>query len=161
MPATKDARRARRASAAKEKRPAARKKAPAASPEPTSTIGVTGHRVGYTSHDLPAVKRFYTELLGFIQFTHDDANDHLAVRTGSSSSLGFSAPREGTGQSSPPTEPVLHFIVDDVDSAYAALSARGVMFHGPPVDMPWNHRVITTTDPEGRVIMIASATATP
>ncbi len=27
---------------------------------------------------------------------------------------------------------------------------------GPPQEMPWGYRVVTTTDPEGRTIMLAS-----
>jgi uncharacterized glyoxalase superfamily protein PhnB len=30
------------------------------------------------------------------------------------------------------------------------------MFEGPPADMPWGHRVVRTTDPEGRSVMLAT-----
>ena len=56
-----------------------------------------------------------------------------------------------------PREPTIYFVVQDVDRAYRALSAKGVGFLGPPEEMPWGDRVITTTDPEGRTVILASA----
>ena len=60
------------------------------------------------------------------------------------------------GEASPAKEPQLYFMVKDVDRAYASLSAKGVMFEGPPADMPWGHRVVRTTDPEGRTVLLAT-----
>jgi predicted enzyme related to lactoylglutathione lyase len=140
-------------------RPAARRAAaprPAAPASVPSAIGLNNHHFDYTTHDLDGVKRFYVELLGFRDHTHDPQFNYLWVRTGHSSSLGFMPPMPQMGEASPPREPTLYFMVDDVDRAYATLSARGVMFDGPPADMPWGHRVVRTTDPEGRSVMLAT-----
>lgn len=129
---------------------------PAAPPATPSAIGMTIHHLDFTTNDLEAVKRFYVEILGFKNHDHDPQYNYLWVQTGGTSSLGFMPPMQGMGEASPPKEPTLYFIVEDVDRAYAALSARGVMFEGPPADMPWGHRVVRTIDPEGRVVMLAT-----
>ena len=45
--------------------------------------------------------------------------------------------------------------MNDVDRAYAELTARGAEFDGPPEDMPWGYRVAKLRDPEGRRICLA------
>lgn len=149
----------RPASRARASKPAARRSAPArqaAPPSIPSGIGMRSHHFDYTTHDIDAVKRFYVELLGFKNHEHDPQFNYLWVQTGNTSSLGFMPPMQGMGEMSPPKEPTLYFIVDDVDRAYANLSAKGMMFEGPPADMPWGHRVVRTTDPEGRPVMLAT-----
>lgn len=175
MPARKKASRkspARKKPAARTastKKSAARKPAPKRSARTTTTpprrpaapaiksaIGMSVHHSDFTTHDIDAVKRFYVELLGFENHEHDPQFNYLWVQTGGTSSIGFMPPMQGMGEVPPPREPTLYFIVEDVDRAYATLSARGVMFEGPPADMPWGHRVVRTTDPEGRPIMLAT-----
>lgn len=129
---------------------------PAAPPSIPSAIGLETHHLDYTTHDLGAVKRFYVELLGFKNHDHDTSFDYLWVQTGNSSSLGFMPPMEGMGQPSPAKEPTIYLLVKNVDAAYSTLAAKGVMFDGPPSDMPWGHRVVSTTDPEGRRVMLAT-----
>ncbi|MGH7680442.1 MAG: VOC family protein [Candidatus Eiseniibacteriota bacterium] len=140
------------------KKVAAKKAAPkqAAAQAAPNAIGAMLHHMDYTTHDLEGVKRFYTNLLGFSKFNEDKNFNYLWVQTGSSSSVGFMPPMRDMGEPSPAKEPTLYFMVKDVDSAYAKLSAKGVMFEGPPADMPWGHRVIRTTDPEGRPVMLAT-----
>jgi len=140
------------------KKVAAKKAAPpkAAAQAAPSAIGAMNHHMDYTTHDLEGVKRFYTNLLGFSKFNEDKNFNYLWVQTGNSSSIGFMPPMREMGEPSPAKEPTLYFMVKDVDSAYAKLSAKGVMFEGPPADMPWGHRVIRTTDPEGRAVMLAT-----
>jgi predicted enzyme related to lactoylglutathione lyase len=128
----------------------------AAPPAVPSAIGMSVHHFDFTTHDIDAVKRFYVELLGFETHEHDPQFNYLWVQTGGTSSLGFMPPMPGMGEPTPPREPTLYFIVEDVDRAYATLSARGVMFEGPPADMPWGHRVVRTIDPEGRPVMLAT-----
>ena len=41
--------------------------------------------------------------------------------------------------------------VPDVDAAYAALTAKGVMFLRPPTDQPWGLRTAHFADPEGNI----------
>jgi predicted enzyme related to lactoylglutathione lyase len=110
----------------------------------------------YTTHRLSEVKRFYTDLLGFRRFEQDPQMNYLYVQTGHSSSVGFMPPMQGMGEPSPAKEPTLYFMVRDVDKAYTELAAKGVQFEGPPADMPWGHRVVSTIDPEGRRVMLAT-----
>ena len=136
---------------------AAPKRAAAAAPATTpNAIGAMNHHFDYTTHDLEGVKRFYTNLLGFSKFDQDPNFNYLWIQTGQSSSLGFMPPMRDMGEPTPAKEPVLYFMVKDVDRAYASLSAKGVMFEGPPADMPWGHRVVRTADPEGRMVMLAT-----
>lgn len=129
-------------------------KAPAG---PPSAIGLLSQHMDYTTHRLADVKRFYTDLLGFRRFEQDPNMNYLYVQTGHSSSVGFMPPMQGMGEPSPAKEPTLYFMVKDVDRAYTDLSAKGVQFEGPPADMPWGHRVISTIDPEGRRVMLATS----
>jgi predicted enzyme related to lactoylglutathione lyase len=165
MPAKKKPARRRKMTAKKKASPKkpAKRKAPARKPAaakmpaaPPSAIGLMNHHLDYTTHNLDAVKRFYTELLGFGKFEHDPGFGYLMVQTGHSSSLGFMPPMEGM-PSSPAKEPTIYFMVKDVDKAYANLSSRGVMFEGPPADQPWGHRTVSTVDPDGRRVMLATA----
>jgi predicted enzyme related to lactoylglutathione lyase len=166
MPARKKpARKAVRRKAAPKKKVAAKRKAApkkaapkkAAAPAITpSAIGAMVHHLDYTTHDLEGVKRFYTHLLGFSKFNEDPKFNYLWIQTGNTSSLGFMPPMQEMGEASPAKEPQLYFMVKDVDRAYASLSAKGVMFEGPPADMPWGHRVVRTSDPEGRTVLLAT-----
>jgi predicted enzyme related to lactoylglutathione lyase len=128
---------------------------PAAPPASPSGIGATSHHFDYTTHDPEAVQRFYVQILGFKNFNRDPNFNYLYVQTGPSSSLGFMPPMPEMGEASPAKEPTLYFMVKDVDRAYQSLAAKGVMFEGPPADMPWGHRVVRTADPEGRTVMLA------
>lgn len=164
MPARKKAikRAATKKRAPAGKKPAAKKvaKSPAKRPQtpaaPPSAIGLLNQHMDYTTHRLADVKRFYTDLLGFRRFEQDPQMNYLYVQTGNSSSVGFMPPMQGQGEPSPTKEPVLYFMVKDVDRAYTDLSAKGVQFEGPPADMPWGHRVVSTLDPEGRRVMLAT-----
>jgi predicted enzyme related to lactoylglutathione lyase len=147
----------RKPAARQQTAPARRATKPSAAPPSIpSAIGMQNHHFDYTTNNLEAVKRFYVELLGFRNHEHDPKFNYLWVQTSGSSSLGFMPPVPQMGEMSPPKEPTLYFMVDDVDRAYATLSARGVMFDGPPADMDWGHRVVRTTDPEGRSVMLAT-----
>ena len=44
---------------------------------------------------------------------------------------------------------LLTVTVDDVDAAYAALVARGVVFLNGPLDRPWGMRTAAFSDPSG------------
>ncbi len=147
----------KKSSARRKPAPKIAKKAPARAPAtPPSAIGLLSQHMDYTTHRLDDVKRFYTDLLGFRKFEHDTGMNYLYVQTGHSSSVGFMPPMQGMGEASPAKEPTLYFMVKDVDRAYNDLSSKGVQFEGPPADMPWGHRVVTTTDPEGRRVMLAT-----
>jgi predicted enzyme related to lactoylglutathione lyase len=142
--------------AAKKKTASKPARRPAAPASPPSAIGLLSQHMDYTTHRLSEVKRFYTDLLGFRRFEQDPQMNYLYVQTGDSSSVGFMPPTQGMGEPSPAKEPTLYFMVRDVDRAYSELAAKGVQFEGPPADMPWGHRVVSTIDPEGRRVMLAT-----
>ena len=142
--------------AAPRKKPATAGAAPGMAASVPNAIGAMVHHLDYTTHDPEGVRRFYTQLMGFSKFDHDSQFNYLWIQTGPSSSIGFMPPMQGMGESSPAKEPTLYFMVKDVDRAYQALSSKGVMFEGPPADMPWGHRVVRTADPEGRTVMLAT-----
>src|SRR5881296_3769622 len=83
-----------------------------------SAIGAMNHHLDYTTHDIEGVKRFYTHLLGFSKFNEDPKFNYLWIQTGHTSSLGFMPPMREMGEPSPAKEPVLYFMVKDVDRAY-------------------------------------------
>lgn len=142
------------------RRPAARRPAaPKPPPPPPSAIGLVNHHMDYTTHDPEGVRRFYTELLGFAEYSLDASMNYLMVRTGASSSLGFMPPMPGM-EASPPKEPGLYFFVKDVDRAYSDLVTKGVYFEKAPEDMSWGHRVAITRDPEGRLVYLATVKTT-
>jgi len=159
-PAARKKTSSRKKAAAPKKTTVRRKPAQPASPGMTASapnaIGLMVHHLDYTTHDAEGVRRFYTQLLGFTKFNHDSQFQYLWVQTGPSSSIGFMPPMPGMGEASPAKEPTLYFMVKDVDRAYQTLSAKGVLFEGPPTDMPWGHRVVRTADPEGRTVMLAT-----
>jgi predicted enzyme related to lactoylglutathione lyase len=144
----------------KSKRPPAKKPArkagKAASKKPPLSIGSL--HADYLTYKSAQLQKFYGEILELPTEHRDmDGLDYLVVRTSSSSSLGFLPPHpEMRGGDVAPREPGLYFMVADVDKAYQHLLAKGVRFPRPPQTMPWGHRVLTTTDPEGRTIMLAS-----
>ncbi|HEX9725732.1 MAG TPA: VOC family protein [Vicinamibacteria bacterium] len=122
-----------------------------------NAIGLQIQHVDFLTLRPSQVKRFYTEVLGFKQFRQEPKLNYLYIRTAQGASLGFMPPNpQMLGEQPPPREPTLYFLVDDVDRVYAKLVAKGVSFIAPPTEMPWGHRVITTQDPEGRTVMLAS-----
>jgi predicted enzyme related to lactoylglutathione lyase len=143
------------------KKPAAKPAAPAvAAPPPVpNAMGLMSLRLDYTTHNYEEVRRFYTQQLGFTKFEHNPTSNYLWIHATNGSSLGFAPPSPRTGPPMMPREPVLYFIVKDVDEAYRKLQTRGVSFEGPPENSPWGHRVVITRDPEGRSIWIAQPKA--
>ena len=135
------------------KKPAGKTAAVRPSPIP-SGIGLLVQHMDYTSHAMDEVRRFYTETLGFSDFTL--LGEYLMVRTGQSSSVGFMPPMAGPpDQWQPPREPTIYLMVEDVDRVYRQLTARGVEFDQAPQDTLWGHRVAMLRDPEGRTVCVA------
>jgi catechol 2,3-dioxygenase-like lactoylglutathione lyase family enzyme len=66
------------------------------------------------------------------------------------------ARKEGAEVSSPAQRRAIHveFTTDDLDALYEELTAKGVTFHEPPHDEPWE-RVMTVFDPDGYSVEIA------
>lgn len=137
-------------------RPATAAPRPRVSPEAPNAIGAWHHHFDYTSHDMVAIKRFYTETLGFKRVIEEPGVGYLSIRTTPTTSLGFMAPvAVPPEQWRPPGEPALYFFVENVDRAHRDLTAKGVSFQQPPTDMPWGHRLAICRDPEGRMVCLA------
>jgi len=66
------------------------------------------------------------------------------------------ARKEGAEETTPTQKRAIHveFSTDDLDALHAELTARGMTFHQPPHDEPWE-RVMTTFDPDGYAVEIA------
>ena len=122
-------------------------------------LGIRNLHMDFLTYKPEQVRKFYAEMLELkTQVRDTEGLSYLVVGTSSSSSLGFMPPHPEMRREGPfPREPTIYFVVPDVDRAYRALSAKGVGFLGPPEEMPWGDRVITTTDPEGRTVILASA----
>lgn len=43
---------------------------------------------------------------------------------------------------------------DDIEADYAALQAKGVPFHGPPVEEEWRGLIATFTGPDGALLAL-------
>lgn len=153
--AVKPAARVHRSAAPPATTRAARAAKPAAAEIP-GAIGAWHQHLDYTSHDVAAVRGFYSGLLGFPVAMDDPKSGYVSIRTGTSSTLGFMAPMPGPPEQwRPPGEPALYFFVKDVDRAHRDLLAKGLEFQQAPADMPWGHRVAVCKDPEGRMVCLA------
>ena len=66
------------------------------------------------------------------------------------------AHKEGATESTASQKRGVHveFTTDDLDALYAELTAKGMDFHEPPHDEPWE-RVMTAFDPDGYAVEIA------
>lgn len=105
--------------------------------------------------------KFYTESFGFV--CEWDAAPHFAMlRIGGPSGptiglLAWSeALKEGVSKTTSRQSRAIHveFSTDDLDGLYKRLVARGVKFHIPPHDEPWE-RSATAFDPDGYSIEFA------
>lgn len=156
------AKRTRPRAALESKRAKKAKKAKKAKPSRSrGPLGIASQHVDFLTYKSTQLAKFYGEILELkSEFRDVDGLPYLSVRTSSSSSLGFMPPHpEMKSDQPPPREPSLYFVVEDVDRAHQYLLGKGVAFVHPPETMPWGHRVVTTTDPEGRTVMIAAKVA--
>jgi catechol 2,3-dioxygenase-like lactoylglutathione lyase family enzyme len=66
------------------------------------------------------------------------------------------AQKEGVEPSSAAQKAAVHveFTTDDLDGLYAELQGKGVVFHQPPHDEPWE-RSMTAFDPDGYAVEFA------
>ena len=135
----------------------AKKKSARASKKSKGPLSISSQHIDYMTYKSTQLQKFYGETLELkTEFRDVDGLAYLVVKTSSASSIGFMPPHPEMRADAPaPREPSLYFMVEDVDRAYAYLAAKGVAFVQPPQTMPWGHRVLTTTDPEGRTVMLA------
>lgn len=66
------------------------------------------------------------------------------------------ASKEGATESTPAQKSAIHveFSTDDLDGLYEELKGKGVVFHQPPHDEPWE-RSMTAYDPDGYAVEFA------
>jgi catechol 2,3-dioxygenase-like lactoylglutathione lyase family enzyme len=66
------------------------------------------------------------------------------------------ARKEGVADSTTSQKAAIHveFTTDDLDGLYEELKAKGVAFHSPPHDEPWE-RAMTAYDPDGYAVEFA------
>jgi predicted enzyme related to lactoylglutathione lyase len=100
--------------------------------------------------DVGAVRRFY-EALGFAPtyaVGDDDDPDFVTVER-DGDVIGIS---RRTGDERFAT----WVYVDDVDAAFASLTAAGAAVVADPSDRPWGERVASVRDPDGNVVHLGS-----
>ena len=99
--------------------------------------------------DLERSLRFYEQGLGLKIIYR---SQHFALLSAGNVKLGLHA-----GNASKDSKAVnLHFRVQDVDTAFRELTARGLAFNEPPSDRSWGLRSAVLVDPDGFVIEIVS-----
>jgi catechol 2,3-dioxygenase-like lactoylglutathione lyase family enzyme len=104
---------------------------------------------------------FYGGTLG-LEVAHDAAPAFAMIRIGGErgGTIGLlsveEARKEGAEDMSAPQRRAIHveFTTDDLDALHQELTARGMTFHDPPHDEPWE-RVMTGFDPDGYSVEIA------
>lgn len=114
-----------------------------------------------TAADVGASVAFYRDLLGLeAGYVSLPAFAMINVGGDMGGTIGLLSVEEtrkqGTADSTPEQRHAIHveFTTDDLDGLYEELVARGMMFHEPPHDEPWE-RVMTAYDPDGYAVEIA------
>lgn len=101
---------------------------------------------------------FYGGILGLeVGYRSEPAFAMIKVGEGTIGLLSVEeARKEGAEEMTSAQKRAIHieFTTDDLDSVYEELTTRGMTFHEPPHDEPWE-RVMTGFDPDGYSIEIA------
>jgi catechol 2,3-dioxygenase-like lactoylglutathione lyase family enzyme len=114
-----------------------------------------------TVNDVAASVAFYGGVLG-LTVAHNAAPDFAMIRIGGErgGTIGLlstsEAAKEGVEASTASQKAAIHveFTTDHLDVLYEQLRAKGMVFHQPPHDEPWE-RVMTAFDPDGYAVEIA------
>ena len=119
------------------------------------------HHVAIYTSNFASLREFYVETLGLPVVGGFPGHRILFIAAGSTA---IELTEEGT----PPNDPGrggwhhLAWEVEDVDDAYAKLSARGIRFHVPPEGFPAElptMRIAFFTDPDGNVLELVQPLA--
>ncbi|HUB98144.1 MAG TPA: VOC family protein [Stellaceae bacterium] len=111
--------------------------------------------------DVKRSLEFYGKTLG-LKVEMDSAPDFAMIRVGGpdGGTIGLLAARhanrKGIKSATRAQRAAVHveFSTDDLDGLYRRLKVRGVRFHEPPHDEPWE-RSMQTYDPDGYTVEIA------
>lgn len=101
---------------------------------------------------------FYTKKLGFV--CEVNAAPHFALIRMGGSSIGLlawaEAKKDGAHKTTPKHNRSIHveLSTDDLDGLYKKLLKKGVKFHAPPHDEPWE-RSASAFDPDGYSVEFA------
>ena len=108
--------------------------------------------------DVNRTVAFYRDLLGVtVQQQHGKSFALLRIGAGTIGLIKAEISDAGTmANLTPEARSAIHveFSTDDLDGLYATLMARGVVFHEPPHDEPWE-RAMATHDPDGYTVEFA------
>ena len=104
---------------------------------------------------------FYREMLG-LEVAYDSAPAFAMIKIGGElgGTIGLLSLEEARKQGAEPMSSTqkraihVEFTIDDLDELFEELTVRGMTFHEPPHDEPWE-RVMTAFDPDGYSIEIA------
>jgi lactoylglutathione lyase len=108
--------------------------------------------------DMDAMRRFYTEVMGFEFHSELGGGKWVELRVGSNI-LALSEPGLVVPDRPPPAGTAclqLAFRVrgEQVDACEAALRKEEVEIAGPATDQPWGHRTLFFRDPDGNLLEI-------
>jgi lactoylglutathione lyase len=119
--------------------------------------------VNLYTNDIESGLRFYQDLLGFTETfrtPREGIPEHVELRlNGFTIGLGtVEAAKRVHGVEAAPGTPAMVLVVwaDDVDKAYAKLTAAGVPALQPPHDTGNNNRNALLRDPDGNLVEIVS-----
>lgn len=111
--------------------------------------------------DQDAAVDFYVNKLGWEKRLDNPMGDSRFITVapnGMDTELSLSDPRimadAGAGQVNPGMNLGISLVCDEVQSTYEELSAKGVNFPMPPVDMPWGAKGAHFTDIDGNTFFL-------
>lgn len=105
------------------------------------------------ARDLDRALRFYRDIIGFLPMHVDPAQNFALFDAG-----GIALKIVGGHQATSAMHAAIEIIVNDLDQAYAELSAKGVVFPMPPRRQPWGGRLAQLQDLDGNLFYLAPAT---
>jgi len=103
--------------------------------------------VTFTVKDLKKSVEFYEGVLGLnkkYEFRDYVGFDCCGIEIGLKTWGELEPPRKG--------EPILNFLVDDVEESYRALIRKGVKILEPPKETLWGSKVLLFQDPDGNTL---------
>lgn len=104
--------------------------------------------------DLPEMKRFYHEVMGFPVYRELDNWCEMRVGSTLLTLRLRGRPYDGAGGEGASVQLAFRVAPDEVDLCYAELVAHNVVIIEAPMDKPFGHRTLFFKDPEGNILEI-------